>query len=111
MGRKRLGLNQPKALMMMLRWLVTRVMRQSFEGGRSPKGTSPTRIFVMAMFATSKDLCPRTEEGVSLGVSNFFASSKTQDQVGQDGLPVTPSTTEIFGRFQFLTVRMSTRCL
>ena len=63
------------------------------------------------MFVTSKDLCPRTEGEVILGVSNFFASSKTQDKVGQDGLPLTPSTTEIFGRFQFLTVRMSTRVL
>ncbi|CAG8439739.1 12090_t:CDS:10 [Ambispora leptoticha] len=56
----------------------------------------------MATFATDKDLSIHVQKDVQLGVDNFFATTRTQDKVGQNGLPLTPATTEIVGRFQLL---------
>ncbi|XP_072171396.1 TBC domain-containing protein kinase-like protein [Diadema setosum] len=40
-----------------------------------------------------------------IGVSTFFASRYANDQCGADGLPLTPSSIKILGRFQALKVR------
>ncbi|KAG9285348.1 hypothetical protein G9A89_010823 [Geosiphon pyriformis] len=56
----------------------------------------------MATFANDKDLSTSVQKDVQLGVSNFFATTRTQDKVGHNGLPMTPATTEIVGHFQFL---------
>ncbi|XP_071848772.1 TBC domain-containing protein kinase-like protein [Apostichopus japonicus] len=39
-----------------------------------------------------------------LGVSTFFASSHADDQCGADGLPLTPNSIKVQGRFQWLKV-------
>ncbi|XP_071951591.1 TBC domain-containing protein kinase-like protein isoform X2 [Antedon mediterranea] len=38
----------------------------------------------------------------SLGVSTFCAASHAHDQCGSDGLPLTPNSIKIYGRFQYL---------
>ncbi|ORX90756.1 hypothetical protein K493DRAFT_339805 [Basidiobolus meristosporus CBS 931.73] len=57
------------------------------------------------MYATSKNIAAGAfgaQEKGHLCISSFLASANSQDKVNHHGLPLTPSTTEILGRFQKL---------
>ncbi|KAK9766839.1 hypothetical protein K7432_003771 [Basidiobolus ranarum] len=57
------------------------------------------------MYATSKNIASGaygTQDRGQLCISSFIASTNSQNKFNHNGLPLTPSTTEILGRFQKL---------
>ena len=70
---------------------------------RNPKPQSHSFIVARSSLVSAKMSMHKHRLGSArFGVTTFFAYTHPSDQVGPDGLPVTPSAVRILGRFSLL---------